>query len=131
MIIKMKKQILASVLLLSITGLAQAELVLVSGKAKQKNYIDTASVSISFNPRVVSYDQLIFIDQNDPLESWRNSVVVNSMKMNCQEKTYYYVNEVRKTWNRTRVIENFPTKPISKLNVAGAGPSKFVYDRYC
>ena len=74
MIIKMMKRILASVLLLSITGLAQAELVLVSGKAKQKNYIDTASVSISFNPRVVSYDQLIFIDQNDSLESWRNSV---------------------------------------------------------
>lgn len=125
------KRILASVLLLSITGLAQAELVLVSGKAKQKNYIDTASVSISFNPRVVSYDQLIFIDKNDPLESWRNSVVVNSMKMNCQEKTYYYVNEVRKTWDRTRVIDNFPTKPIRKMNIAGAGPSKFVYDRYC
>ena len=131
MIIKMMKRILASVLLLSITGLAQAELVLVSGKAKQKNYIDTASVSISFNPRVVSYDQLIFIDQNDPLESWRNLVVVNSMKMNCQEKTYYYVSEIRKTWDRTRVLDSFPTKPIRKMNIAGAGPSKFVYDRYC
>ena len=70
----MMNKILASVLLSSIAWSAQAELVLVSGKAKQKNYIDTASVSISFNPRVVSYDQLIFIDQNDPLESWRNSV---------------------------------------------------------
>ena len=73
-ILKMMNKILASVLLSSIAWSAQAELVLVSGKAKQKNYIDTASVSISFNPRVVSYDQLIFIDQNDSLESWRNSV---------------------------------------------------------
>ena len=70
----MMNKILASVLLSSIAWSAQAELVLVSGKAKQKNYIDTASVSISFNPRVVSYDQLIFIDQNDSLESWCNFV---------------------------------------------------------
>lgn len=124
-------KIFITVLLSCLTLSAQADLVLVSGKAKQKNYIDTSSVSISFNPKVVTYDQLIFIDKNDPLESWRNSVVVNTMKMNCQEKTFYYVNEVRKSWDRSRVLDQFPSKPIRKLNVAGAGPSQFVYDRYC
>lgn len=131
LIFKMMNKIFTLVLLSCFTLSAEAELVLVSGKVKQKNYIDTASVSITFNPRVVSYDQLIFIDKNDPLESWRNSVVVNTMKMNCQEKTFYYVEEVRKSWDRTSVIESFPAKPIGKLKVAGEGPSQYVYDRYC
>ena len=106
-------------------------MVFVSDQAKQKNYIDTASISISFNPKLVTYDQLVFIDQTDSLESWRNSVVVNTMKMNCEEMTFYYVKEVRKSWDQSKVLDQFPSKPIRKMNVAGKGLSKFVYDRYC
>ncbi len=131
MIIKMMNKICTLILLSGFACASYAELVLVSGQARQKNYIDTSSVSISSNPKIVTFDQLIFIDKNDPIESWRNSVVVNTMKMNCDEKTFYYAKEVRKSWDRSQVLHEFPAKPIHKFKVAGTGPSKYVYDRYC
>lgn len=111
---------------------AQAELILVSGKSKQKNYIDTSNVSVSFNPKVVTYDQLIFIGKNDPLNSWRNSVIVKTLKMNCDKKNWFMISEIRKSWDRSTVIEKLPndTNPVVHP-VIDSGPVKFVYDKYC
>lgn len=58
------KNIIYLFLVSSIAFQAHAELVWVSGKAKQKNYIDRSSIVIKNNPKEVTYNQLVFFDEN-------------------------------------------------------------------
>lgn len=120
-------------LLSSIMTSTHAELVLVSGKAKQKNYIDIASIVIKRNPKVIIYNQLIFFDQNFVIEQYRDSVMVHKIMLNCGEKNWVTLSEVRKTTDQRKVLEvlqdnasNLNTKPV-----INSGPVKFIYDNYC
>jgi hypothetical protein len=129
----MKKLVIIAAVLSGIMTSVHAELVLISGKAKQKNYIDTASIVIKENPKVIIYNQLIFFDQNFVIEQYRDSVMVHKNMMNCEEKIWANLSEVRKTNDQRKVLEilhdnasSLNTKPM-----INSGPVKFIYDNYC
>ncbi|WP_312105530.1 hypothetical protein [Acinetobacter venetianus] len=131
----MKRKLIVIIvsLLSGIITNTHAELVLVSGMAKQKNYIDTASIVIKKNPKVIFYNQLIFFDQNFVIQQYRNSVMVYKNMMNCDEKNWVTLSEVRKTTDQRKVLEVLQDN-ASSLNikpVINSGPVKFIYDNYC
>ena len=128
----MKKLIITFLFSVIMTN-THAELVLVSGKAKQKNYIDTASILIQNNAKAVTYNQLIFFDQNFEIERYRNSVAVQTNIMDCGNKTWAILSVVRKSSDQRRVIEILQDRPssITAKPIVNSGPVKFVYDNYC
>ena len=125
------KNIIYLFLVSSIAFQAHAELVLVSGKAKQKNYIDTSSIVIKNNPKEVTYNQLVFFDENFEIQKFRHSVSVQTNIMNCDTKTWYSGTSVRKTTDQKKTIEVLDRGTRNVRPVINAGPVKYIYDHYC